>query len=571
MKTAIVWIITFVLFVFVRIILVEIGIIDSRQRVGGIIDGVILLGLIAFVQSCARYLSKHRKDKVNSKKQRVDPEKKIVTESVKKERPSMVKTGELNSFFCLIVVLGIFGNVISIIIYAIKSLTPETIEYEGQIISYSSHLASIVAIVASIFTIVSLVLSLTTHKIGIYGFAATVFFFNIISLAFYEDRASQIPTVIGTMVGQYVLFFGALMFKHNGVRSWNVFFPPKTTVEYDNTTSSDRQELNGPENTEESLSVSNEKVVGSSVEPITMPKHEKVLQDPEKLSTSSEINEEPQASPKKHSKPYKKVVLVFLLVCLIIAVLVSGGLWYHKTSQPEYQYAKADTLFKHGKTKEALEDYTKLADEQNYVKAKTRLGVLYVDNDTVKPNYKLGIKYLTEVAYVDTTALEQLYDIYIPTSEINNSKFTNLDKLGKLAKKAIDKDFYLGRSYYILGAIAAENKDYELAFYNWDKSASYHYSLAYTQIGWLYLNGYGCEEDDTKAMKYFRKAISIDKKEDYAMALIGYLYKYGYGVDIDLGKAYKYLSKSAELGNDDAKKEVADLKMHHSAVELLDQ
>ena len=55
------------------------------------------------------------------------------------------------------------------------------------------------------------------------------------------------------------------------------------------------------------------------------------------------------------------------------------------------------------------------------------------------------------------------------------------------------------------------------------------------------------------------------------MALIGYLYKYGYGVDIDLGKAYKYLSKSAELGNDDAKKEVADLKMHHSAVELLDQ
>ena len=85
MKTAIVWIITFVLFVFVRIILVEIGIIDSRQRVGGIIDGVILLGLIAFVQSCARYLSKHRKDKVNSKKQRVEPEKKIVTESVKKE------------------------------------------------------------------------------------------------------------------------------------------------------------------------------------------------------------------------------------------------------------------------------------------------------------------------------------------------------------------------------------------------------------------------------------------------------------------------------------------------------
>ena len=65
MKTAIVWIITFVLFVFVRIILVEIGIIDSRQRVGGIIDGVILLGLIAFVQSCAIYLSKHRKDKVN--------------------------------------------------------------------------------------------------------------------------------------------------------------------------------------------------------------------------------------------------------------------------------------------------------------------------------------------------------------------------------------------------------------------------------------------------------------------------------------------------------------------------
>ena len=71
-----------------------------------------------------------------------------------------------------------------------------------------------------------------------------------------------------------------------------------------------------------------------------------------------------------------------------------------------------------------------------------------------------------------------------------------------------------------------------------------------------------------KARSYWQKALKINNEDDYALYYLGILYKYGYGVDIALGKAYKFLTKSADLGNDDAKKEVADLEMHHTSAEL---
>lgn len=137
--------------------------------------------------------------------------------------------GNLNYMFCFVAVLGIIRNITNIFTKVAYLMMSETLDYDGSTIMISSHLASIFIIVSDLLIVASLMLSLLKNKLGVYGFATVNFLFYVISLAFYEDRLSQLPINLGVMIFQYVLFFGLLMIKRNGVRSWNVFFPQKAT------------------------------------------------------------------------------------------------------------------------------------------------------------------------------------------------------------------------------------------------------------------------------------------------------------------------------------------------------
>lgn len=489
----------------------------------------------------------------------------------------------LNYMFCFVAVLGIIRNITNIFTKVAYLMMSETLDYDGSTIMISSHLASIFIIVSDLLIVASLMLSLLKNKLGVYGFATVNFLFYVISLAFYEDRLSQLPINLGVMIFQYVLFFGLLMIKRNGVRSWNVFFPQKATekktdieeeqdtvkgvdeksshtelIDYANMTS-----VNPTNPQVHSMSLHTEDYKRITIENNGYNKEEKTCP-----ISKIDVQKEGVPSQKKEKFIFVKRYATIFLGCLVLAALVTGIFWYHKTCQPEYQFAKADSLFKRGKIHEAMAIFTQLADEEDYLKAKTRLGILYVDNDSVKPNYKLGIKYLEETKDVDSLALQKLIDVYYPATS-TAERYKDAHKCEKLVKEAIKKRWFVGMCYYILGNLAAAESDFSLAYYNWYKATEYNEGQAYDNLGWLYFNGNGCPKDDEKARSYWQKALKINNEDDYALYYLGILYKYGYGVDIALGKAYKFLTKSADLGNDDAKKEVADLEMHHTSAELL--
>lgn len=470
-------------------------------------------------------------------------------------------------------ILGIIRNITGVLSSVIKLATPDVKDCYGQVILSMPHNALIVSIIAKTLIVISLILTLNKKRLGIYGFTITIIMFSIISLVFYEDRLKQLPFNIGVALAHYALFFGLLMIKCNGIRSWYLFFPKVEKASLDQRNEGDDKPIDSAPSHVENAKVNETEIRQQNVEVssnISAPPTE-VLSDVEsKAGSETAIKEDQNESVKPKNPIALKNFLTVAVVIIAIFGLVLCVHFVHRYNQPEYQYAKADSLFKKGEVDEAIIIYTRLANEKKYVKAQTRLGILYVDNDSVKPNYKLGIKYLTKASIADTLALTYLMKIYVPRSELCGGKFVNCKKLEKLSNESIKKGRLLGLSYYYLGGIAAEREDYLLAFYNWEKAASLGERTGYDNLGWLYYNGYGVKEDNLKAKEYFEKALNIDSEDDYALFFLGEIYRYGYGVDVDIAKAYGMLVKSANLGNDEAKKEVADMKMNESVVKLME-
>lgn len=66
-------------------------------------------------------------------------------------------------------------------------------------------------------------------------------------------------------------------------------------------------------------------------------------------------------------------------------------------------------------------------------------------------------------------------------------------------------------------------------------------------VGYLYLNGYGVEQDNQKALFYLQQ--SVDQNYDLAQALMGFLYAEGNIVPQNKKKAFELYNKAAERGN----------------------
>lgn len=79
------------------------------------------------------------------------------------------------------------------------------------------------------------------------------------------------------------------------------------------------------------------------------------------------------------------------------------------------------------------------------------------------------------------------------------------------------------------------------------KAAEQGFAIAQCNLGYMYQNGYGVEQDYSKAIEWYRKAA----EQDYARAQndLGYMYKYGYGVGQDYSKAVEWYRKAAANGN----------------------
>lgn len=143
-----------------------------------------------------------------------------------------------------------------------------------------------------------------------------------------------------------------------------------------------------------------------------------------------------------------------------------------------------------------------------------------------------------------------------------------MDRCEQVAQEAVRKGWCIGSVHCALGIVAVRREDYSLAYCHWLKAAELNRADGYAFLGILYYYGDGCPADVGKTRQCWQKALELDSENHYALYYLGLLYKEGYGVPQDLGKAYECLYKAAELGNDDAKKEVADLKTRHTSEEL---
>ncbi len=97
-------------------------------------------------------------------------------------------------------------------------------------------------------------------------------------------------------------------------------------------------------------------------------------------------------------------------------------------------------------------------------------------------------------------------------------------------------------------------QDYAVAMEWYLKAADLGHTTAIDNIGWMYRDGIGVEQDYTVAMEWFEKAADLD--DTTAMDNIGYMYREGYGVEQDYTLAMEWFEKAADLGDAIAMNEI---------------
>ena len=97
-----------------------------------------------------------------------------------------------------------------------------------------------------------------------------------------------------------------------------------------------------------------------------------------------------------------------------------------------------------------------------------------------------------------------------------------------------------GESYY-------NNKQYDLAFSLFMKSAQLNYIKSFHDIGYCYRNGEGVAQDYNQSFEWYRKAAEQDHAR--AQCQLGFCYYHGQGVDQHHKQAFEWFRKAAEQGN----------------------
>ncbi len=92
-----------------------------------------------------------------------------------------------------------------------------------------------------------------------------------------------------------------------------------------------------------------------------------------------------------------------------------------------------------------------------------------------------------------------------------------------------------------------EGKNWEMAFYWYEKAAKQGNPIALLNLGYCYLNGQGVQQDYSKAFRCYQKAAESGNAS--AIGSVGFFYERGYGVTRNLVLAVDNYRKAAELGD----------------------
>lgn len=440
----------------------------------------------------------------------------------------ILNKGDFNGVFTILFILSVICNTIINITSISKMLESACYEGYGLIILQTIN---------STMIIVSMIGILMKKIWGIYtmlGWGTILLSVEIIIPEFFSPYDFLI----------YVLGGGLLFIKKDGKTAWNIIWGEE---EKDGTVSVDD---NDGEDTQSEMdsNISNsdkefEKLEGE------------IVVDGENGSNIDNSHRFSNNNTQNKNKNIITRTIVFLVISLVGAFI-----WYNDYNSPEKKFQRANQFFSEGKTNKAIDMLTELA-EEDYTKAKLRLGLLYLFNDSIDLNSTLGLKYLKEIAVSDREALLNLLRIY--RGELcKGEDFSNSDLAIFYANMAIKKGIFLDESYFTLGNAYSEQKNYELAYFYWTKATEYGSVEAYSNLGWMYFWGRGCKTNYEKAYQYFMKAYEIYPDYDFILLHLGIMYIHGYGIEADFAKGKDFIKRAADLGNEDARKEYTKLQMN---------
>lgn len=510
--------------------------------------------------------------------------------------------GELNGFLTILLVLSVIGNIIRYITSI--SMMLESAHYDGYgLITWQT--------ISSVMIIASVIGILMKKKWGVYtmfGWGAIVLLAEIIYPNFFSPNALIHDFLI------YAFWGGLLFLKKDGKTAWNVLLGEKTLdenlpISEENEVVSEKESI---ENSEPASCVDekqqDESVTETSInnifakalaaneeENITIVSHDKLskesteeIEEYSRVSNGIDNNqteansntliediadeqEEVKDEDNSSTGDYpvssnvntcsrKNKIIIGSVASILVFIIAGAVIWYNDYNSPDNKFQRANMYFSEGKTNKAIDILTELA-EDDYSKAKLKLGQLYLFNDSIELDSILGLKYLKDIAVSDTTALSSLLRIYrgVPCK---GKSFSEPDQAIYYANIAIKQGICLGEAYFTLGNAYSDKKDFESAFYYWTKATEYGSNGAYGNLGWMFYWGNGCKENNDKAYQYFMKAHAINPDDEFTLYYLGLMHVYGYGVKKDVMQGKAYLKRAAELGNEDARKEYSKLQMN---------
>ena len=128
--------------------------------------------------------------------------------------------------------------------------------------------------------------------------------------------------------------------------------------------------------------------------------------------------------------------------------------------------------------------------------------------------------------------------------------------LNNLLEILPEVEYELGKRYYE----GKENKkNMEKAFFYFNAAAEHGYVASQWMIGFMYFNGFGIDQDYTKAREIFEKLEEQGIELEETQFWLGELYEYGRGTKKDYKKACEWYEKASKQGNPVAKIRIAYL------------
>lgn len=449
----------------------------------------------------------------------------------------------------------------------------------------------------NVVALIGIILLLQFKKSGFFIFISAYLFSVIWGFACPDiiDKSTTIKTIIGMCLFLILMGIKNKNTKKNGYQTLELFsnqekdryfeVPIESEDYKEEETTNDVSTLSEVE----SLNDSDVKIIPQNVE---VPKEQtdqfvsSIIGLEQDSIENQEMSKQQVADVKKNSNKY-----IYISAVVSLFVIVAGVVFFtmHDWRSDEEIFKDGKKNIEEQKYEKGLEELEKIQD--HYIPAKALLGDLYTLNDSVKRDMERGLKLLWEAYEAnDTNACSSLSDIYIEKGDWEKSEeifkkgidmglwkgyrglaylyyadefggtpnpHKNYKKAEYYALKIANKDSWccamLGDVYYNGGDGVTE--DNSKAFYWWDKGGKlggYKSYQCFTNLGWLYHNGYGVKQNYKKAYESYKKAISLEKEDCISYYQLSIMFRNGQYVKANRDSLKFYLERAAEYGDENA-------------------